>query len=266
MKFINGIFNPKIYRACVKRLTLIILTIMFVVLPATAKKFARTKLTGQYVLSAPGIFDGTAVLAKDYYASKLNSATNDHAILGKWKFKQGKQNLTIEWWSEAHFDGVIIETDEKEPQVITGTYTQVKSPFQSGPATFTRIPITNEVVHHIIIGRAKNRKVKGADFFNYGVNKVNGKLRKDYKIVVYSRTNNASARIEYKKDHKSSLSKYGIFKRKLHKYETVEVYVVSKDFVPDEISLSNPALTIDGINVFAYDWCEKGFKWRKKEQ
>jgi|GEM_PF-2182273 len=232
-----------------------------------AKKFSSKKMVGQYALEAAGMITGTVVLARDRYTTKLNTETNDHPVLGKWKLKKGKQNLIIEWWSDAEFSGIVNETTEKDPQVITGIYTQLKSPFLSGPATFTRIQETNEVIHHIMIGRAKRRKVKGVDFFSYGAKKVNKKLRKEYKVAVYSRmATNEDARIEHKPGQTKPLHKFGVYNRKLHKYEIVEVYIVHKDYAFPDTSSNFPALGIDGTNVFAYDWREKGYKWKKKEQ
>jgi hypothetical protein len=177
--------------------------------------------------------------------------------------------MKIEWWSEAEFYGAVVETNEKDPQVITGTYTQIATPFLSGAATLTRIQVTNKIVHHVMIGRAKRHKIKGVDFFAYGSgdNKVNKKLRKEYKIVVYSRmATNEEARIEYKEGQIKPLHKFGIYKSKLHKNELVEVYVIHKDYIAPATSATFPALTIDGVNVFAYDWRLKGYKWRKKKQ
>ncbi len=234
-----------------------------------AKKFDRHKLVGQYVLSAPGMFDGNVILARDHYTTKLSSDLNDRAVLGKWKFKRGKQNVRIEWWSEADFNGAVVETDEKDPQVVTGTYTQITSPFQTGPATLTRIQVTNEIIHHIMIGRAKRHKVKGVDFFAYGAgdNKVNKSLRKEYKVVVYSRMLTSEvSRIEFKDGEIKPLYKFGVYNRRLHKNEFVEVYIIHKDFDAPATSATFPSLTIDGVNVLAYDWRPKGYKWRKKNQ
>ena len=250
-------------------LIIVLLLVLLITNNSEAKKFGRIKLVGQYELSAPGIFDGTIILARDHYSTKLSTDFNDRAVLGKWKFKRGKQNVKIEWWSEAEFNGVVVDSDEKEPSVITGTYTQIKEPFQTGVATLTRIQITNKVVHHIMIGRAKKHKVKGVDFFAYGTgdNKVNSKLRKEYKIVVYSRMATAEeAKIEYKDGQTKNLHKFGIYKRKLHNNEFAEVYVIHKDFIAPATSTTFPALTIDGVNVFAYDLREKGYKWKKKNQ
>ena len=231
-----------------------------------AKKFSRKKVVGQYELSVPGIFDGTVILARDHYTTKLSSNLNERAVLGKLKFKRGKQNLIVEWWSEAEFNGFVVDTAEKEPQVVTGIYTQIKSPFLSGPAVLTRIPVTNDVVHHVMIGRAKRHKVKGVDFFAYGANKVNKKIRKEYKVVVYSRMDtNEQSRIEHKEGDVKPLHKFGVYNRKLHKNEFVEVFIIHKDYIPPATSTSFPSLTIDKINVFAFDWREKGFKWRKKD-
>ena len=254
------------------KLNYLIIVLLLLLLTANnseAKKISRVKLVGQYELSAPGIIDGTVILARDHYSTKLSNNLNDRAVLGKWKFKRGKQKIKIEWWSDAEFNGAVVDSSEKMPSVITGTYSQIKEPFQTGIATLTRIQVTNKVVHHIMIGRAKKHKVKGVDFFAYGAgdNKVNKKLRKDYKIVVYSRIAiNEEARIEHKDGETKPLHKLGVFKRKLHKNELVEVYVIHKDYAAPATSATFPALTIDGVNVFAYDWREKGYKWRKKNQ
>ena len=245
----------------------LLLAILFVN-NSEAKKFDRHKLVGQYELDAPGMFDGTLILARDHYTTKLSTDLNDRAVLGKWKFKRGKQSISIEWWSEADFNGAIVETDEKDPQVVTGTYTQVKSPFQTGLATLTRIQVTNEIIHHIMIGKAKGHKVKGVDFFAYGAsdNKVNKSLRKEYKVVVYSRmATNQEAIIEYREGQIKPLHKFGVYNRRLHKNEFVETYIIHKDFDAPATSATFPSLTIDGVNVFAYDWRERGFKWRKKD-
>jgi len=245
---------------------IVILLSWLIVDSAEAGKFNRKKMAGQYEFVAPGIFDGSVVLAKDRYTTRLSKISGERPVLGKWKFKQGKQELKIEWWSEAEFVGVPIETTEKEPQIITGIYTSAISPFQTGPATFTRIPITNDVIHHIMIGRAKRHKVKGVDFFDYGKNKVTSKIRKEYKIIAYSRmAQNEEAKREHNEKQIKRVNKYGIYKFRLHKNEFVEVYVINKEFLAPATSTNFPALNVDGTNVLAFDWRQKGFKWKKKD-
>ncbi len=239
-----------------KTFTYIFITLFlsfFIAITASAKKWNKYKMSGQYTFNAGSLFNGTAVLAKDRSTSKLPNAPNAHSVVGRWKLKKHKQFVTIDWPDMAHFEGYVVDLD-----TITGRYTDVD--FYSAVCTLKRI--TNVInLAHVHIVRTRNKRVKGSVFYNYGTKKFH---KRHYKIVVYSRFSNSVANIVKTVDRKrkSRLSKFGFFKREINKgFDFVECYVISKDFDPPVESTNFPALPIDGTNVFAYDWQVPNFKW-----
>jgi len=210
-------------------------------------------MSGQYTFKAGSLFDGTAVLAKDKSTSKLPDTPEAHSVVGKWKLKRHKQLVTIDWPDLARFEGHIVDRD-----TITGSYTDVNA----NVADCELSRITNIInLAHVHIYRTRNKRVKGAVFYNYGTKDFK---KRNYKVVVYSRFSNEVAKVVKTPDRKtrSRLTKFGFFKREIKKgYDIVECYVISKDYDPPDESTNSPALTIDGTNVFAYDWQNPGFKW-----
>ena len=233
--------------------TLIFLFIaIFITETVSAKRWSKRKMSGQYTFTAGSLFNGTAVLAKDRSTSKLPNASDAHSVVGRWKLKKHKQFITIDWPDMAHFDGYVVDLD-----TITGQYIDVDANLSA--CTLNRI--TNDVdLFHLHITRTRNRRIKGNTFFNYGKDVK----RRLYRVAVYSRMSGEVARISYAPDHtkRSKLHRLGFFNREIKgDYDYAECFLISKLFDPPEESTNFPALTIDGTNVFAYDWQEPGFKW-----
>jgi len=215
------------------------------------KKWSKRKMAGNYTFSASNLFNGTLVLAKDKAASKLPATNGAHSIAGKWKFKRGKQRVTIAWPDVSDFLGYVLDRD-----TITGVYSNVDGDIV--PCGLTR---TSNNVFHMHITRTRNHHVRGVVLFNYGHKDVR---KRDYRVVVYSRMSGETARVAYTTENhsmKTRLSRLGFFHRRLKEYDYAECYLISMLYDPPTESTNFPALTLDYTNVFAYDWQEPGFKW-----
>ena len=229
-----------------------LLLFIFVAGTALAKKWSKRKMSGQYTFNAGSLFAGTAILAKDKGLTKLPDTPDAHSVVGKWKLKRHKQLITIDWPDQAQFVGYVVDRD-----TITGVYTDVNANIAS--CVLNRI--TNSTLFHVHIYRTGNKRVKGAVFYNFASKDV---TKRNYRIAVYARYTNDVARIVKTPERKtkSRVPKLGFFKREIGKgFDIIECFLISKDFDPPDESTNTPALTIDGTNVFAYDWQYPGFKW-----
>ena len=227
---------------------------LLLVSPAWSKKYPGRKVSGQFMLAASNLFDGTLILAKDKLASRLNTASNAHAQVTKWKFKRHKQQLIVEWPDSSSFIGHVIDL-----QTYTGTYVNANG--SALAATMSRIDMETQVVHHVHIFRAGNKRVKGIVAFNYGQKR--GAMKKLYRVAVYTRDamGNATLRRNSTGARLSKLHRLGFFKRRSPQYSTTDAYLISKDYAPPINLGPGVYLFVDGTNVFAYDWRESGFKW-----
>jgi hypothetical protein len=228
--------------------------VALLVTPALGKKYSYRKVSGQFLFMASNLFDGTLILAKDKLASRLNNVSNAHSQVTKSKFKRGKQQLILEWPDTSSFIGHVIDRE-----TYTGTYENANG--SSVTATIARIAMETQVIHHVHFYRAGSQKVKGVVAFNYGQNR--GAEKKLYRVAVYLRdaVGNAKLKRNSAGNRVSKLHRLGFFKRRAGQYDSVEAYLVSKDYDPPDTLLPNVILPVDGTNVFGWDWRVNGFKW-----
>lgn len=226
-----------------KKTIVVVVATLLAATTTRALNVEKTDIPGQYDYTGGVFTNATMVLTTDRIVSKRAATVGAHPVAGMWKFKPGTQKITMQW-ADAVFTGITVSAN-----FITGSYSRVHvAPVD---ATFTR---TNIPIFHLIVNRL-NTRAYGATIFNtwrlfpYG----------DYRIVVYSWVG-AAGTIEYDPAKPYiPFKRLGFFKSKLHTYEKAEAYLISSTYSAPPAIVA--PLTVDGTNVFAYDWQTNGFKW-----